>query len=338
MGRFWSAPRAVPITTATNSYVAGEKAAYDGLKSLVSQGIIPEAVAAQQAHALGLKFDIMFRLAIVGSLAPLREQGGFVDAHPEFCQVLQDGTPVRKASYAFPEVRQLMVSIIREAAEMFDIDGVNLCFTRGPSFTSYEQPVLDDFRKEYGEDARQVGPEDPRLRAIRGRYLNAFVRDVRQTLDDVGKTKGKRLELSTWTWTDVNRNLDSGMDVEHWMRQGWLDSVLCLSEAGIFIEPKLIAAAKALKCPYLLAGPSADNAKHWVNGYELGVDGFAVWDIDGLTDSPTIWPVLRRTGHRQEIEAAAQSGPTPLTSVRLKTVGGADVLRGGLCATAYSGG
>jgi len=337
-GRFLAEPRAVPIVSATNANIAGEKTSHDGLRSLAEKGIIPEAVAAQHAHTMGLKFDIMFRLAIIGSIPPMRDTEGFVETHPQFRQVMRDGAPVEKASYAFPEVRNLMLSIIREAVEKFDVDGINLCFTRGPSFTSYEQPVLDDFRKEYKEDGRKVDSGDERMRSIRCRYLNAFVRDVRQTLDEVGKAKGKRLELSTWTWTDTNRNLESGMDVEHWIGQGWLDSALCLSECGIPIDSKLIAAAKARKCQYILAGPSGDNAKHWVNGYNLGVDGFAVWDIDALTDSPTLWPVLRRTGHRNEIEAAAKTGPAPLTTIRLKTVGGFDVLHGGLCAAAYSGG
>ena len=86
------------------------------------------------------------------------------------------------------------------------------------------------------------------------------------------------------------------------------------------------------------AGPRAVNTTHWVNGYNLGVDGFAVWDIDALSDSPTVWHVLRRTGHRKEIEAAAETEPAPLPTVRLKTVDGFDVLKGGLCAVAYSGG
>jgi hypothetical protein len=35
----------------------------------------------------------------------------------------QDGTPMEKASYAFPEVRDYMLSLIREGAETFNVDG-----------------------------------------------------------------------------------------------------------------------------------------------------------------------------------------------------------------------
>ena len=146
--------------------------------------------------------------------------------------VAQYGRPVEKASYAFPEVRKLMVSIIREAVETFDVDGASLGFVRGPEFMGYEQPVLDDFRKEYGADGRNVGFDDPRMRKIRCRYLTAFVGDVRKTLDEVGKKKGKRLELSAWVFESLPGNLDRGMDVEDWMKQGWLDSVISYSYKG----------------------------------------------------------------------------------------------------------
>jgi hypothetical protein len=336
VGTFW-ASRAIPIAFATNPYIAGEKAAYDDLRSLTEKGIIPVVAAAEHAHAMGLKFDVMFRLAITGPV-PLshlsRGAEGFVETHPQFRQVMQDGTPVEKASYAFPEVRNLMLSIIREATETFDVDGVNLCFIRGPEFMAYEQPVLDDFRKEYGEDGRKVGSDDLRMRTIRCRYLNTFVREVRETLDGVGTRKGKRLTLSTWTEA-APQNFDRGQDVEHWIQQGWLDSVI--SNRGPLV-PKFLAAAKVRNCRCIFVGSTQpDIPKDWMNGYNLGVDGFAVWDIDGVQDLPTRWPLLRRAGHRGEIEAAAQVAPAPLPTVRLKTVGGFDVLQG-LGAAVYSGG
>ena len=174
---------------------------------------------------MGLKFDVMFRLAMFGAIPSLREGGkGLVKRHPEFRRVVRRRWPMASASYAFPEVRKQMVSLVREAAEKFAIDGASLGFVRGPEFMGYEQPVLDDFRKEYGEDGRNVGFDDPRMQNIRCRYLNAFVRDVRKTLDEVGKRKGRRLELSAWIWPTIPHNRNLGLDVEHWMAQGWLEA------------------------------------------------------------------------------------------------------------------
>ncbi len=353
VGTFVAGPRAVPIpaTPRNNSYMTGEKTAHDNFRSLAGEGIIPVAVAAQHAHEIGLKFDIMIRMGVSGAVPPQREweKKGFVATHPQFRQVMRDGTPVEKASYAFPEVRNLMVSIVREAAEKFDVDGVNLCFVRGPQFMAYEQPVLDDFRKEYGEDGRKVGFDDAKMCEIRSRYLNAFVRDVRRTLDEVGKKKGKRLELSAWvlgptSWPEpaVNHNHRVlGMDVEHWIKQGWLDSVISEGDWDkVVIDHKLLAVAKAHKCQFIFnrrTGGQSEvaNVKQWVDAYSAGVDGVAVWDIN--PQDLSIWPIIRRAGHRKELEAAAQRGVPALPSVRLKTIGGCDVLQG-LGAAVYSGG
>jgi len=332
---YWAEKRAAPIPAVpgNNSYIAGERAAYEGLRRLADKGIIPEAVAARHAHAMGLKFDAMFRLAILGSVPPMRDGGkGFVRTHPQLRQVMADGTPVEKASYAFPEVRKLMLSIIREAAEKFDIDGASLGFVRGPEFMVYEQPVVDDFRKEYGVDGKGVGFDDPRMRTIRCRYLSTFVHDARQVLDEVGKAKGKRLELSAWIFGGIPANLNRGLDVEHWIRQGWLDSVI---NHGGPLPGELIAAAHEHHCRFIF-NAIGEQAKQWITGYNAGVDGFAVWDIDSVQDLPTWWPVLQRAGHRKEVDAFAQAGPA-LTAVRFKTIGGFDVLQG-LGAAVYSGG
>ena len=67
------------------------------------------------------------------------------------------------------------------------------------------------------------------------------------------------------------------------------------------------------------------------------MDGFATWDIDTVQDSPTLWPILRRAGHRKEIEAATQANPAPLKTIPVKSIGGIDVLQG-LWGAVYSGG
>ena len=136
VGHFWASEREVPIEVAPghNSSLAGEKALYESLRSLTSAGLVIPTIATEHVHAMGLKFDAMFRLAITGIVPPQRKwkERTFVENHPQFRQLMRDGTPVEKASYAFPEVRDLMLSIIQETAETFDIDGANLCFTRGP--------------------------------------------------------------------------------------------------------------------------------------------------------------------------------------------------------------
>jgi hypothetical protein len=343
IGESYAEQQTIPIPLAPNAYIAGEKAAHEDLKSLAAKGVIPEAVVSEHLHSMGIKFDIMFRMSIAGGIPPARdEEKVFVRTHPQFRQRQADGTPIEKASYAFPEVRKLAISIIREAAEKFDVDGVSLGFVRGPEFMGYEHPVLADFRKEYRDDARKVRFDDPRMRKVRSRYMNMFVRDVRQALDEIGKKKGKRLDLSACVWPpSPEQCLNFGLDVEHWMGQGWLNSLITFRGPPC---ASWVAAAKANKCQYILgseydvaSSAGLDIAKNWVSGYKAGVDGAAIWDIDGFIDLPTVLPILRRAGHRKEIEAAAAKPAPALPTVRLKTIGGFDAGQG-LREAVYSGG
>ena len=344
VGRYCAAERDDPIESVTvlSPHTAGIKVSTESLRCMAGQGVIPQAVVADRVHDMGMKFDAMFRLAILGELPPFSWMSGgdgFVEKHPEFRQVLADGTPVQKASYAFPEVRDLMLSIIRESAEKFDMDGAVLAFNRGPRFTMYEQPVLDDFRKEFDDDARGVEFDDPRMQQVNVRYLNQFVRDARRVLDEVGEAKGKRIELGAWVYSTIASNRLCGFDVETWMREGLLDSLIAAVGRNVeHMDPEMIAQGNANGCrcmpgivSWLYDDPIGDALEYL---YPEGAKGIVLWDSDHLPLDH--WHAFRRLGHRQEYTEAARNRPEPRT-VRLKTVAGCNVAEG-LAPAAYSGG
>lgn len=353
VGTYWAGglKRVVGPLLATSPYSMGAAAAQESLRRFEAKGIIPQAVVAEHVHAMGLKFEAMFRLGIFGHVPPRRwgrTDRGFVQDHPQFRLVMADGTPVEKASYAFPEVRAHMLAIIRESAERFDIDGASLAFNRGPFFAAYEQPVLDDFRKEFGEDARTMPLTDPRLQKICSRYLTAFVREVRRVLDEVGAVKGKRLELSVWYEGQTPADRESyGIDVERWIREGLLDSVVgSVGKTGM--DPMIIAAARAQGCrciPGFVCSGGTQHAppKNLLSNaakvlYPEGAEGIALWDSDTLTATP-LWPAIRRMGHREEFFALAES-PPERPFIALKDVNGCNMEtengRFGLGQAAYS--
>ena len=303
---------------------------------LEAENMIPQEVVAEHVHQMGLKFEIMLRLGIAGHLQPRNytDENCVVGKHPELRMVMRDGTPVEYASYAFPEVRELMLSIIREAGEKFDIDGANLCFVRGTKYAMYEKPVLDDFQDEYREDARNVEQDDPRLLKVRAGYLTQFVRDARRVLDDLGEKKGRRLEMSAYVFPEAETNLIHAIDVESWMREGLLDSVISL---GNPFDAELAAIAQANNCQNL-CGPLAAKltASSALSAYEAGADGIVGWDINSPQVSSAYWAVTRRIGHQAELKNLIQE-EFSLRSVRLKTVGGSDVLQG-LWQTAFAAG
>jgi hypothetical protein len=354
-GTYWAGGRKdrQRITLGNNPYQMGMTTMLDSLRHLKTKGIIPQEVVADHVHKMGLKFEAMFRLGIFGHAPPRRRFGpadrGFVRDHPRFRLAMADGTPVEKASYAFPEVRAHMLAIIRESAQMFDIDGVSLAFNRGPLFAAYEKPVLEDFRKEFHADARSLPLDDPRLQKIRCSYPNIFVRDVRKMLDEVGAAKGKRLELSAWFEGQTRAQREyGGVDVETWINEGLLDSIVGSVGKNDVPDPIIISAAKAHGCKCIAGivcsgGTTHGHCPGFLENaekrlYAQGVDGIAIWDSDTVTAS-AFWPIMRRMGHRDEF-CDLVGKPIERPYIALKDVDGCNLEtehgRFGLGQAAYS--
>ncbi|MBI4028367.1 MAG: family 10 glycosylhydrolase, partial [Verrucomicrobia bacterium] len=297
---------------------------YESLETLISKGIIPPRVIEEHVHQMGLKFHAMFRLALVGDLPPSDLFGeGLVRRRPDLRMLAQDGTPMEKASYAFPEVRDYMLALIREGAETFNIDGVNLGFVRGPQWVGYEKIVVEDFKKEHGKDPRHLDPNDANVQRHRAGYINTFVRDARRLVDDIGRKQGKKIELSAWLGYNgsLEFHIFYGLDMETWLREGLLDSIIVNGDAT------LIKTIKSYNCR-VITGVGGGSPQEYVSsalrGYEAGADGFTAWDMNVWQERPEFWEVLRRVGHRNEMDAFAKSPPEP-TCMSLKTVGGLDI-------------
>ena len=302
------------------TFSSGEKNLHESLRALFSQGIIPVQVALEHVHEMGLKFDAMFRMGITGHIPPNdRDREGLIARRPELKMLAQDGAALEKASYAFPEVQDFMLALIREVVENFDVDGVDLAWVRGPQYVGYEKPFVDDFRAQYGEDPRTVDENDIRAQRLRARYLTDFTRRVRELLKELGDRRGRQVELSAWIYQEQT-SLFFGLDVETWLQEGLLDSVVA-AELGEFL-----ARARAHHCRFYLGNREIESVRE---GHEMGVDGFVFWDLNipifGYSQElPEAWAVTRRLGHKNEIAALAQS-PPKLKRIRLQTVGGLDI-------------
>ena len=106
------------------------------------------------------------------------------------------------ADYTHPEVRRHMAGVICELFERFDVDGVELDFMRHPTF----------FPLKYGYANRHL--------------MTDLVRHVKRRMADVGKNRGRRLDLAVRvppTLYDANR---LGLDVAAWMAEGLVDMVI----------------------------------------------------------------------------------------------------------------
>ncbi len=106
--------------------------------------------------------------------------------------------------YALPQVRAFMLSFIREVLERYDVDGLELDFTR-------ELPAF------------QIGMEA----AGRG-IMTEFVGQIREETRKAAQRRGHEIRLNVLVGADPQVVFCWGYDVEQWAQLGLVDSVVAL--------------------------------------------------------------------------------------------------------------
>jgi hypothetical protein len=107
----------------------------------------------------------------------------------------------RGVDYKFPGVREHMLKIATELIERFDVAGIELDYFRHPAFFRIEE-------------------------AYANRYLMTdFIRQVRRRLDEVGKDRGKHLDLLVRVPSSPYDSKRIGLDIELWIKEGLVDIV-----------------------------------------------------------------------------------------------------------------
>ena len=101
-------------------------------------------------------------------------------------------------NFALQGVRDLKLNVVREVAEMYDFDGIQIDFARIPVLFPEEQWLHRDI-------------------------LTDFMRDIRTTLLDIGEKRGRPLLLATRVPEDLMGGHFDGMDVETWVRDFLVD-------------------------------------------------------------------------------------------------------------------
>ena len=104
--------------------------------------------------------------------------------------------------YAHPEVRAWWLRIIADIVGHYDVDGIELDFMRNPFF----------FRPAGVAAGRPL--------------MTAFVRQVREVLDEAGSRRGRYLGLAARCPTALAGCDAIGLDVETWVRSGLVDLLI----------------------------------------------------------------------------------------------------------------
>jgi len=314
----------------------------EGQRILRDKGVEPFQVALEHAHKIGMEFHAGYRVA--GFHYPpqhdhFNEGPTFYKSHPELRGVDRDGNPTPRISYAYPEARAFVVSLLKEMAG-FPIDGICLLYNRRPPLVEYEQPLVEGFTAEYGEDPRHIDEEDPRWLSYRGRTLTQFMREVREAMDQAGleQGRGKRLEVSAVVMGSLEENLFHAIDLKAWVDEGLIDVIMPYSSfhdlesmEEAWTDPgdimPFVSITKGTACklaPNIMPRQLSPEAirRRAAALYEAGVDNLFLWDADVLqprSNSAGSWNVFKRLGHREEIEAWQDAGEpaldTPIVTI-----------------------
>lgn len=303
-------------------------------------GVDPFKTAAEYAQQLGIEFHAAYRPGgfIYPPPSPPLPGLSFYEQHPEFVCLARNGTPMPRISYAFPETRRYVLSLFREMATDYPIDGVAVLYNRRPPLVAYEAPVVQGFEKKYGIDPRKLPETDPRWLKHRAQVLTQFMRELRNELDQVGREmkRTKRLEI-TAVVSRGEENLLNGMDLATWIREGVVDMIIPYSSAvrlGAY-EPMwenpedvnwFVSLVKGTRTrlalnllPRDLTAEEYYQKAHTL--YQAGVENLFFWD-----GTHRVRKVLR-LGHREGVAAWMESGQPPRlpSAVQVWNLGGWDL-------------
>jgi len=162
------------------------------LERFYAEGVDPYAVLLARAQHHKMERLVSFRMndAHAGDEDSFLRCALWVD-HPQYR--LRYGL-----DFGHQEVRDYTLKLIREVAERYDSEGMELDFNRFPEYFKADEP--DKVAK-----------------------IHSVVEQARKTLDEVGRRRGRRLLLAARVPTEYSDCLRIGCDPVVWAKRGWID-------------------------------------------------------------------------------------------------------------------
>ena len=302
----------------------------ESMQILAGAGIDTVETVVEYGHSVGLEVHISQRMEAFQCCPPFEDYftGDFYRAHPEWRCVDIDGREIARMSYAFPEVRGLLLQVFRELATRYDIDGVNPIFNRGAPFLLYEAPLVEGFREETGLDATQLAEDDERYLRYRARVMTGFMADLRREMEETGAERGRPLEISAHVLNNAESNLFYGLDVPAWVEQGLIDNLISYpwrdEEIDVEHFAQITGNSPVMYYPEIMPRtmPPEDFRVRALENYAAGADGLCFWDTNGRHQRLKEWSMIRRLGHRDQLENWDDGEGSLYRTVPLRSVGG----------------
>ena len=165
------------------------------------------------------EFHVYIRMEAFAAQFPFdqQEHSNFFYAHPEYHCLDRKGQKIIRLSYAYPEVQEYMLSLIKEISE-YEPDGICLCFIRGVPLVHYEPIMVEGFKDKYGIDPRDIPEYDPRWIEYQGDIVTSFVKKVKNVLSPTQRLSaivpGNEFDCKRW-----------GLDIPAWLKSGIIDDL-----------------------------------------------------------------------------------------------------------------
>ena len=317
----------------------GDRLHVESWHEFEGQGIDPFDVALEYTHEIGLQFHASYRVAGFHYPPPLdhfNTGDTFYKRHPEWRGVDRTGRQTPRIAYTFREVRRFVISLLREMAQR-PIDGICLLYNRRMPLVEYEPPIVEGFKRQFGDDPHQLDTHDPRWLSYRAGVLTEFMRGVRAAMDEEAHAQGRRvrIEISAIVGGTERENLIDGMDLRAWVNEGLVDTLIPYtsgpnydSSVTAWTDPRqleyfvnLVRGTSCVLAPNLMPRHMSPEEfrQRASTVYSAGAEHIFFWDCaggSGRANYRDMWTALRRLGHRAEIEAWRASGESNLSAVR----------------------
>ena len=302
----------------------------ESMQILAGAGIDSMETVVEYGHRVGLEIHVSQRMEAFQCCPPFEDYftGDFYRQHPEWRCIDIDGREIARMSYAFAGVRDLILGVFREVATGYDIDGVNPIFNRGAPFLLYEAPLVEGFRQETGLDATQLAEDDERYLRYRAGVMTEFMAELRREMQEIGRARGRPLEISAHVLNNAESNLFYGLDVPTWVEQGLIDNLISYpwrdEEIDVDYFAQLTRSSSVRYCPEIMPRtmPPATFRDRALEYYAAGADGLCFWDTNGRHQRLKEWSMVRRLGHRDQLAEFDDGDGRLYRTVPLRSVGG----------------
>lgn len=305
-------------------------------------------LACEMTHEIGLEFHAGYRMGGFRWPPPMDHWNGpgFFESHPELRAVTRDGRLADRMSYAFPETRRFVISLLRDVTRR-PVDGICLIYVRRPPFVDYEPPLVEGFQARYGKDPRKLPPDDPRWLRYRCGVLTQFMREVRQAMDEVARVQKRKARIGVTAIVSgrQDENIRNGMNVADWIAEGLVDTLIPYTmapalDSGAEAWPDPLAASRwvkltkgtscALSLSMLPRFLSPEDFRRRADAlYKAGGESLFFWDCSYRVNyhDQSAWNSIRRLGHVREIAEWKRKGQRRMKppATRLSRLGGWDL-------------